>query len=215
MAASAPVMRLRRPRWKDPRLLIGIVLVLISVLLGGLLVARLSATTPVLAARVALVPGERISPDDLTVVDVRLGDAADLYVTDLKELPADAVAAQSIGAGELLPTAAVGQSAASPLRPVIVPVAGAVAQSVTPGAVVELWRVGGKTTGDRASDPAAELLIENAVVRRIDEGSTLGMRSQSVEVLVPRDQLGAVLDVLAREERLEVIGVPGAFEAAP
>lgn len=210
--ASAPAMRLRRPRWKDPRLLIGVALVITSILLGGLLVARLSATTPVLAARVPLVPGERIAAEDLVTVEVRLGESAALYVSDPAQLPEGAIVAQGVGEGELLPVAAVGQSGGeAELRPVVVPVAGIVAQSVAPGSLVELWRVGDGAEGGEA----AELIVERAVVRRIDEGSTLGMRSQSVEVLVPRAQLAEVLEVLAREDRLEVIGVPGAFGVQP
>lgn len=49
-------MRLRRPRWKDPRLIVGVVLVVASVLMGALLVSRLAETTPVLVARSPIVP---------------------------------------------------------------------------------------------------------------------------------------------------------------
>ena len=83
MGVTAPVMRLRRPRWKDPRLIIGIVLVVASVLMGALLVSRLSATTPVLVARGTIVPGEEIDPDQLTTVELRLGEQEAMYVLSL------------------------------------------------------------------------------------------------------------------------------------
>lgn len=41
------------------------------------------------------------------------------------------------------------------------------------------------------------------------------MRSMAVEVLVPKDQVGPLLEVLARGERLDVIGVPGTHGIAP
>jgi hypothetical protein len=41
------------------------------------------------------------------------------------------------------------------------------------------------------------------------------MRSMSVEVLVPADDLSAVLEVLSQDERLDVIGVPGAHGVGP
>lgn len=209
MTADAPVMRLRRPRWKDPRLIVGVVLVIASVLMGALLVSRLSQTVPVLVARTDIVPGRTLDDSVLTTVELRLGDQSDLYVGQLAAIPDGAVASQSIRAGELLPASAIGQPADVPLRPVVIPVGSAVAESVSVGASVELWR----TPDPDETDSGASLLVEDAVVRRIDEGSALGMQSRSVEVLVPRDRLASVLEVLARDERLDVIGVPGAFGA--
>src|SRR5690625_6248698 len=73
-------MRLRRPRWKDPRLIVGIVLVLASVLMGSLLVSRLSETTPVLVTRSPLAPGDPIRPESLSAVEIRLGEQVGAYV---------------------------------------------------------------------------------------------------------------------------------------
>lgn len=207
MGASTGMMRLRRPRWKDPRLIVGVVLVLGSVLMGALLVSRLAETTPVLVARSVIVPGQALAPEDLTVVELRLGEQDGMYVGSLEAIPEGAVATQPVRAGELLPAAAVGQSADVDLRPVVIPVDSSVAQSVQAGSTVELWHTGEVDEGNGQ----AELLVEDAVVRTIDEGSTLGMRSMAVEVLVPRDDLAGVLEVLSREERLDVIGVPGAY----
>lgn len=214
MGATAPVMRLRRPRWKDPRLIIGIVLVVASVLMGALLVSRLSATTPVLVARGTIVPGEEIDPDQLTTVELRLGEQEAMYVGSVDAVPEGAVATRTIQAGELLPVSALGQGADVPLRPVVIPVDATVAESVVPGAEVELWHTRPSDVQD-ASGQGAELLVSDAVVRRVDEGSSLGMRSMAVEVLVPKDQVGPLLEVLARGERLDVIGVPGTHGIAP
>lgn len=212
MVGTAPVMRLRRPRWKDPRLIVGIVLVVASVLMGSLVVSRLSETTPVLVARSPLVPGDPIRPDDLSSVEIRLGEQVGLYVGSVEAIPEGAVATRTIDAGELLPLSALGQPADVPLRPVVIPVDATVAESVAPGATVELWHTApGPTQGDRAS---ASMLVPDAVVRRVDEGSSLGMRSTSVEVLVPSDDLAAVLEVLGEDGRLDVIGVPGAHGVA-
>ena len=213
MGADAPVMRLRRPRWKDPRLIVGIVLVLASILMGALLVSRLSATTPVLVARGPIVPGDPLESADLTTVELRLGDHRDQYVGTLEAIPEGAVAAAPVQAGELVPVSAVGQSEDVPLRPVVIPVEATVAESVVPGASVELWHTSPAVADGGTGE--AELLVPDAIVRRIDEGSSLGMRSMSVEVLVPAENLAPVLEVLAQDERLDVIGVPGAHGLAP
>ena len=213
MGATAPVMRLRAPRWKDPRLIVGIVLVLASVLMGALLVSRLSATTSVLVARGPIVPGDPLESADLATVELRLGDHREQYVGTLEAIPEGAVTTQTVQAGELVPVSAVGQSQDVPLRPVVIPVEATVAESVVPGSSVELWHT--SPSVDDGGTGEAELLVPDAVVRRIDEGSSLGMRSMSVEVLVPADDLAAVLEVLSQDERLDVIGVPGAHGVTP
>ena len=207
------MMRLRRPRWKDPRLIVGIVLVVASVLMGALLVSRLSATTSVLVAKTPIVPGDTIDTADLVAVEMRLGDQTGSYAGSLEAIPDGAVATRVVQAGELLPMSAIGQADDVPLRPVVIPVDATVAESVAPGATVELWHTA--PAGEDGTEAQAVLLVPDAVVRRIDEGSSLGMRSMSVEVLVPDDSLGAVLEVLSKDERLDVIGVPGAHGLAP
>ena len=139
MGATASVMRLRRPRWKDPRLIVGIVLVVASVLMGALLVSRLSETTPVLVTRSPIAPGDSIDASDLVVAEVRLGDQTDLYAGNVDAIPEGAVATRAVQEGELLPMSAIGQADEVPLRPVVIPVAATVAESVAPGSTVELW----------------------------------------------------------------------------
>ena len=74
MDLPAPVAaRLRRPGWRDPRLLAGVAMVAASVLLGSWAVRTAQATVPVYVTRAALVPGDRVTAADLAVVDVRLG----------------------------------------------------------------------------------------------------------------------------------------------
>lgn len=213
MGATAPVMRLRRPRWRDPRLIVGIVLVVASVLMGALLVSRLSETTPVLIAKGPIAPGDPLDADTLTTVELRLGDQKELYVGSLDAVPEGAVASRAVQAGEMLPVSAVGQPEDVALRPVVIPVDASVAESVVPGATVELWHTSPAPQDGGSGE--ARLLVEEAIVRRVDEGSSLGMRSMSVEVLVPQESVAEVLQVLAEEERLDVIGVPGAYGVTP
>ena len=119
----APVAaRLRRPGWRDPRLLAGIAMVAASVLLGSWAVRSAQATVPVYVTRRALVPGDRVAVDELAVVDVRLGHR------EPGALPAggraarhDDVVVRAVGRGELVPAYAVGSAADLDLRPVAIP----------------------------------------------------------------------------------------------
>ncbi len=210
---TAAALRLRRPRWRDPRLLIGIVLVLVSVIAGMLLISRLSATTTVLVARGDVVVGDILEADDFTTAELRLGEQVARYADSPDDIPDGAVATATVHAGELLPLSAIGQADGVELRPVVVAVDSAVAASVGPGAQVELWTTPtGTSTDARAT---STLLVEDGVVRSVDEGSSLGMRSMTIEVLVPADDVPAVLEALAADDRLDVIAVPGARGATP
>ena len=63
-----------------------------SVALGARIVAAADRTVPVYAAASALVPGERLTPDRLTRVDVALGAASSTYLAAGAALPEGAVA---------------------------------------------------------------------------------------------------------------------------
>lgn len=214
MTGSAPALRLRRPRWRDPRLLIGIVLVLVSVLAGMLVISRAAATTTVMVASKDIVVGDPLTPDSFTTAELRLGEQTSRYAVAASDIPGGAVATQTVHAGELLPRSAIGQGSGVQLRPVVVDVDSAVARTVTPGAHVELWATPSDAAATDKERSRASRLVENAVVRSIDEGSSLGMRSMSVEVLVPSDQVPAVLESLAAEDRVDVIAIPGASEVS-
>ena len=81
--------RLRRPRWRDTRLLVGVLLVLASVALGSLAVGHADDRTPVFAARGPLVPGQRLTDQDLRRVDVQLGAELDHYLSAAAGLAPD------------------------------------------------------------------------------------------------------------------------------
>lgn len=213
MTATATALRLRRPRWRDPRLVIGIVLVLVSVLAGMLVISRVSETTAVLVAREDVVVGDVLRPESFTTAELRLGEQSPHYASAVREIPDGAVAVQTVRAGELLPVEAIGQSEDIQLRPVVVDVDGSIAESVGPGSRVELW---GTPDGAGAEERSrASRIVESGVVRSVDEGSSLGMRSVAIEVLVPQEQVPLVLEALAAGDRVDVIAVPGARGAVP
>ncbi|WP_258933644.1 hypothetical protein [Nesterenkonia pannonica] len=72
-SAESTARRMKPPSWKDPRLIVGTLLVAASV--GGVvaLVAEQNRTAPAYAAARALAVGEEITEDDLVTVDVQLG----------------------------------------------------------------------------------------------------------------------------------------------
>lgn len=203
--------RLRRPGWRDPRLLTGLALVTASVALGSWALRAAERTVPVFVVRDTTVPGAAIDAAALTVADVRLG-SVDLtrYVRADVPLPAGAVALRVVERGELLPASAVGSANALALRPVSVPVTGRLPEAVRAGARVDLWfspRV--RAADDAAAAPSQ--LAAGLTVAEVDrpQGAFATGGATTVHVLVPVEQLPGVLAALAGNGRVDVVAVPG------
>ena len=101
-APAAPVQRLQKPSWKDPRLLLGVLLVLGSVAGVTALMASQDQTMEVLAAGRDLPVGSPLQAADFDVVSVRLGAVTGAYLPADEQLPQDTVAGGLLRKGELI-----------------------------------------------------------------------------------------------------------------
>lgn len=223
---SPPALRLQRPGWRDPRLLLGVVLVAASVALGSWLVSAAGRTTPVYVTHDTLVAGEALDAGRLQVRDVRLADGLDLYLSARERPTAGLVATRTIGAGEMVPLSAVAESTDLEVRPVAVPADGTLSTEVSEGSVVDLWFVpdpGATGTGyvevaADGSDPSTQDLDhaprQLAAALTVSEVSApegalaVGART-TVHVLVPVGDLVPVLQALSAEGSVQVVHVPG------
>ena len=208
----APVAaRLRRPGWRDPRLLAGIAMVAASVLLGSWAVRTAQATVPVYVTRAALVPGDRVSAQDLAVVDVRLGTVnLDHYLRADLPIARDVVAVRAVGRGELVPASAVGSADDLDLRPVSVTLPRTPSDDVVPGALVDLWFTPPAPDDDAEPAQPRELAGGLTVAEVSAPSGAFGSSGGSaVQVLVPSDLLPAILTALAAEGTVDVVPVLG------
>ncbi|RHA39385.1 hypothetical protein [Cellulomonas rhizosphaerae] len=208
----APVaVRLRRPGWRDPRLLVGVTMVAASVALGSWVVRSAQTTVSVYVAREALVPGQRIAADDVVVADVQLADGElEHYLRADEPLPDDAVAVRVVGQDELVPANALGSAADLDVRSVAIPLERAPSRDVTVGALVDVWFSPAPSGTDvEAEDPRQ--LASSLPVAEVSrpERSLGGSGGSAVHVLVPQGQLPDVLAALASDGVLDVVPVPG------
>lgn len=199
-------VRMNRPGWRDPRLLLGLVLVGGSVLLGSWLLGDAARTTPVLVAREALVPGDRLDAAAVEVQEVRLPDAA-RYLA-----PRDVdgqVVVRTVGPGEVVPRAAVAAEGDLEVRAIGVDVTRA-APGVVAGALVDLWFVPAPDPGG-APAGAPRALASGLVVADVAQDDTAFAvgRAVTVHVLVPTGTLPDVLAALAADGTVEVVAVAG------
>jgi hypothetical protein len=213
-AATAP--RLRRPTWRDPRLLIGLILVFTSVALGARVVAQADRTEPVYAARDTLPTGTALSPDVLEVVRLRLTGSSAGYLDARRPVPTGQVLTRTVGAGELVPLAALAPADRLVDRPVSIPIDGAVPTGLAPGGLVDVWASAKRrdAVGGGYDEPERIAgMVEVYDVNRPDAGLS-GERTASVEVLLPSESLPPVLDALANGARVVLLPVPGSITAA-
>jgi hypothetical protein len=211
--ASPVAARLRRPSWRDPKLLAGVLMVAGSVALGSWVVSAAEASTPVWVAREALTPGDTVREGQISVARVRLEAAeAERYLAASEPLPDDAVAVRAVGAGELLPRAAIAAGADLDVRPVALPVTDPPSAGVDEGAQVDVW-----VTPEASEDatPVPRLLAERLTVVEVSRPTgALALGGQTVvHVLVPTDTLPDVLGALAGPAAVHAVLVPGTAAA--
>lgn len=199
-----------RPRsrrfWGDARFLLGILLIGASIVGVWFVVTAARQTSPAYAAVRTLVPGQSVTAEDVRVVDVALGMLGDSYLapTGLAE---GAVATRTVGEGELLPADAVGDARSSSTTNVVLRTEADVSSAVAPGARVEVWHA---PKIEREGYDVPRILVADATVAVVtkDEPMVGGARA-TLEVVVPRDAVAAVLAAQSSGAVLSVVPLSG------
>lgn len=206
-AGSRPAARLKKPSWKDPRLLVGILLVLASTASVIALVGGADRTSEVYAARDNIVVGQRITPETLVRVRVRLGDVESAYWAAADPLPADQVAVRLVPKGELLARASLGQADALDRKPAALTVEDALPKEAVVGSRVDVW-VSLPDAQNGYAEP--KLLLPAAEISELTPGSTAlgGTKATLLHVLVTDSQMPHLLGALANKAKVAVVWNP-------
>jgi hypothetical protein len=201
--------RLRKPSWKDPRLLIGVLLVLASTAGVVALLASQDRTSDVYSARQDIAVGTALSPEDLVAVPVRLGDSTGAYLPVSEGIPENAVLTRLVTEGELVPAAAVGTADDLDRKPVGLSVKDPLPTGTAAGDRVDVW-VSLRTDTNSYDQP--RLLLEAAEVSEltVDESALGASASTLVQVLVDDEAMPELLDALSNDARIAVVLDPGA-----
>lgn len=188
----------------DPRLLIGIVLVAVSTVGVWALVSGLDDSTDVYAVRDTVTPGTRLQASDLALESARLGGNAVHYLTP-GDLPEQGlVVTRSIGAGEFVPDSAVDTVDRVGLATVVVPSRGALPSELGVGSTVDVWAAA--ELGHGEFEPPA-VLVAGAQIAGIHEpeGMMASSSGVSVELLIPREKVAALLQALAASDAIDLV----------
>lgn len=192
--------RLRAPSWLNLRLVVGLLLVLVSVVVGARVVTAADSSDLVWAADADLAAGTVLVDGDLRTVPVRLADVADAYLLGSAD-PIGRVLSSPIRAGELLPRSVLEET--SDLVDIALPVAaGYVPPNLSRGQLVDVYALDvnptqaapGATTapgpdGTAPESPASEVVtvvVRAAVVQLISGRSdgALSVGSSTIQVVI-------------------------------
>lgn len=185
ISAAPAAVRSSPAGWRDPRLWVGILLVVVSVVAGARVLASADDSVSVWAVAADMGAGDDVTGDDLVARRVRFTDAADLarYFGSDEVLPADLQLVRGIGAGELLPRTAVGAAEASGLLQVPLAVdAEQIPPAVAAGSTVDIYLVPTAGSDCRAACTGEPVLTGVTVVdaSTVDEGFAASGKRQLV-----------------------------------
>jgi hypothetical protein len=196
-AVSPPAARQRRTRWRDPKLWLGIVLILGSLVVGARLLASADDTVAVWQVARDIPAGTSVGSADLAVTRVHFDDAgvAAGYVSGDRAIAPDAVASRDLHAGELLATSALAAPSAGSLAELPLGVGATRAPAdLRAGDQVDVWSVPASASGPGGRAPAPGLVLAGVTVLSVG-GSAVGTAGER-QVLVgvpPRSDVGSIL----------------------
>jgi len=192
--ASPPASRSLSSRWRDPRLWIGILLVLASVVVGARVLAAADDTVAVWEVNREIAAGMPIGSGDVDSTRLRFADAEDVdrYLLASEPIPVGAHLTRDVGAGELLPTASLTTTDSNVAYQLPLGVGSeGVPAGLSVGDHVDVWAV------PESEEPAAEpvLVVSDTAVMSMGEAGPGGLSSdRQVLVVLPRDaDVGQIL----------------------
>jgi len=205
----AQAARLGAPSWKDPRLFVGILLVLASVASVVALVGGADKSIPMYVAKDSLMVGQPITVDSFELVQVRLGEADGKYLHPGISLPERPVAVRMVQEGELVSRSSIGSTDALDRKPASVTVGEPLPKEVVVGSSVDVW-VALPDERNGYSEPVLMLPgAEVAAVNATSGGLGAGKGTQLL-VLVTDGQMPKFLGAVANKAKVSVVWNPGA-----
>ncbi|MDA3021078.1 MAG: hypothetical protein O2943_00165 [Actinomycetota bacterium] len=201
LSAQVPAQRMRVVRWRDLRLWIGLVIILLAMFAGAFLLSRGEQTTTVWRASSDLSVG---AIPVATPVTVSLGAAQDQYL--LASEPLTGQLRWPVAAGDLIPRGALGFSPMLNARLVTLPVDPLHAPvHMATGDVVDIWSTPADLAGGVTAQPV--LVLASVTVAEV-AADAVGVGGEiAVVVEIPAaaaDQLVAA----ARSGLIDLVAVP-------
>lgn len=199
-------LRLRRPSWKDPRLLLGVILVLASIAGVVGLVRAAETTIVVYAAKDDIPVGQSVSLEQLTPVEVKLGAIASRYLAE-GSVQSGRVAVQRVSKGDLVPASSLGSADLLGRSPVAISLQEPLPAEAVAGTRVDVWIA---LPDGRNGFAEPRLIIPAAEIAHLQTSASGlgGPRETLVHVLVDAEKLPQLLGAQANKAKVSVVWNP-------
>lgn len=194
MSTPSETQRYKRPGLKDPKLVLGLLLILISMIGVVGIVRFANKTEPFYMASTDLKIGDALTSANLKVVDVQLGDAAPNYVSADVELKPGTVATQPMKAGELITSSGITDELKDGRRLATLLMDHYAVSSFKSGDRVDVWVSFKREGSNDYEEPQS--LVSHAEIHSVTAQESIigGTGKTAVELWVNADQLGQVLN---------------------
>jgi hypothetical protein len=212
---SPTAARLGTPSWLDGRLVLGVLLVLVSVLVGAKVLAGADSSQQVWSATRDLPAGTVLTSTDLELTKVRLFGSSGRYLAG--QAPIGYVVLRGVGGHELLPHDALSAPGSKVQRRhvAVAVAAGHLPGDLQRGDVVDLYVTPDEKAVRRGAKgvdlTVPRLVLSDVLVARVTRSSGLTSASETVPVVldVEPGQVLAVVQALA-DGPLDLVRVPDA-----
>jgi hypothetical protein len=186
----------------DPRLVVGVGLILASVAGVWFVVDAADRSRPVFVASSTLSVGDTVSEKDLTVAHVRLEAADSRYLATVPD--GGLVVTRTVFEGEFIPLSAVKTGARVQVSAVVLDSATRLPGSVERGSLVDVWAAEKQEDGSFA--PPVVMVSGAHVVEVLEQqGLVTASAANTVEVLVPTGTVALLLAALAGDSAISIV----------
>jgi len=195
--------RLRSPQRAGRRkLVLGSLLVVLSGTAVWLTVETNNQTQEFLVAAQATTGGSELTSSDLRVTRMNLADSSGLYLHP-GDLPKGGYLLYSAEAGQLVPKSWVASAVLDEREPVVITSTMPLPSKLKVGDLVDVW-VSKKQDGGKYLAPV-QLVLSAEVAELTEATGMLADQAPKVQVLVPADSVGPILDAIASRDALSLV----------
>jgi hypothetical protein len=207
--SSPPGRRAQQPRWRDTRLLLGLLLIIASVVVGARFVGGATRTSQWLSVTRSLPAGHVLTVSDLIPVKGHLaGSAGHHYFTAAASQLVGRTLARPLSSGELLPSDALSSGAAPASRVVPVLVKAGRLPALVAGDHVDVYVL------SRAAGAAAGREVRVLTDVEFIAEEVVGTGEASIQLRVtPVDAIAAV--AASQSDRVDIVRIDRDSSARP
>lgn len=205
MATENLAPRFKRPGLKDPKLLTGLLIIVLSILGVIGVIQATNSTQPVYAASRDIKINEELTSDNTTIIQVHLGQSQDRYLPADQPLPQGLLARQALSSGELLAYSQVSDQPRQDRRLVTLLMDHYAVSHYRAGDRVDIWVSQKSETGNDYAEPSPLALEAEIHSLTAQESIIGGSGKTAVELWVSQDQVASVLGAENTDDVINLI----------